>query len=149
MTCNDGDFDPTDGCSGCSVTPGWVCDNTNWATAASTCTQSCGNGLADAGEECDDGNIVSLDGCTSTCKLETGWTCTAAAIAPAAAAAGVCTTTCGDGIVVDSAMAINLIAQAETCDDDTLVGCAATCKADNLGYSCTHSASLAGSVCVA
>lgn len=37
----------------------------------------CGNGLLVTGEECDDGNTVSGDGCSATCTLELGatWTC--------------------------------------------------------------------------
>jgi len=95
-------------------------------------------------------NILSLDGCSSTCKLETGWTCTAATGTVGAGVAGVCTTTCGDGIVVDGPMAINKNTEAEDCDDDTLTGCAATCKVGpNPGWQCTHSGSLAGSACQA
>ncbi len=30
----------------------------------------CGNGVIETGEECDDGNTVSGDGCSSTCQLE-------------------------------------------------------------------------------
>ena len=97
-------------------------------------------------------NILNFDGCSSTCKLEAGWTCTAAA-ASAPGVGGVCTTICGDGIVVDSSMAINKPAQAENCDDGiglALTGCAATCKAgDKLGYQCSTPAPLAGTVCVA
>lgn len=26
-------------------------------------------------ENCDDGNILDLDGCTTVCKVEAGWTC--------------------------------------------------------------------------
>jgi len=34
-------------------------------------TVLCGNGNPnDAGEQCDDGNVVSGDGCSSTCQLE-------------------------------------------------------------------------------
>jgi cysteine-rich repeat protein len=32
--------------------------------------QTCGNGLAEAPEECDDGNLVNGDGCSATCQLE-------------------------------------------------------------------------------
>ena len=32
--------------------------------------QLCGNGRLDSGEECDDGNTLSGDGCSSRCKLE-------------------------------------------------------------------------------
>jgi cysteine-rich repeat protein len=31
---------------------------------------SCGNGTVDSGEECDDGNTMSGDGCSSTCTVE-------------------------------------------------------------------------------
>ncbi len=37
--------------------------------------EPCGNGVLEAGEECDDSNSVSGDGCTSTCKLEPGYVC--------------------------------------------------------------------------
>jgi len=30
----------------------------------------CGNGVRDAGEQCDDGNLVNLDGCDASCKFE-------------------------------------------------------------------------------
>lgn len=41
------------------------------------CTQTpipncCGNGLVEAGEECDDGNVVDKDGCDNACKLPGG-----------------------------------------------------------------------------
>jgi hypothetical protein len=32
--------------------------------------QTCGNGIAEPPEECDDGNLVSGDGCSSSCQLE-------------------------------------------------------------------------------
>ncbi|MBI4980439.1 hypothetical protein HZC30_02675 [Candidatus Woesearchaeota archaeon] len=35
----------------------------------------CGNGVIDAGETCDDGNAVDEDGCSATCTVEEGWTC--------------------------------------------------------------------------
>ncbi len=33
----------------------------------------CGNGVLDSGEECDDGNGVSGDGCSATCTIDKGW----------------------------------------------------------------------------
>jgi cysteine-rich repeat protein len=33
----------------------------------------CGNGWLDPGEECDDGNTVSGDGCSASCQVEPGW----------------------------------------------------------------------------
>ena len=35
----------------------------------------CGNGIIETGETCDDNNIVSGDGCSSSCNVETGWSC--------------------------------------------------------------------------
>jgi cysteine-rich repeat protein len=35
-----------------------------------TAASPCGNGVLQTGEECDDGNTVDGDGCSSTCKLE-------------------------------------------------------------------------------
>ena len=36
---------------------------------------SCGNGIITGTETCDDANTNSGDGCSSTCTIETGWTC--------------------------------------------------------------------------
>lgn len=36
----------------------------------------CGNGLVEPGEECDDDNTEAGDGCSPTCRVEEGWTCT-------------------------------------------------------------------------
>jgi len=64
------------------------------------CVSACGNGALDAGEECDDGNTVSGDGCSATCQLEGG---------------------CGDG---------NLDPGEECDDDNTVSGdcCSASCQ---------------------
>jgi cysteine-rich repeat protein len=35
----------------------------------------CGNGILDSGEECDDGNNINGDGCSSSCTLETCTAC--------------------------------------------------------------------------
>jgi len=31
---------------------------------------ACGNGVVDLGEQCDDGNRVNGDGCSSACRIE-------------------------------------------------------------------------------
>jgi len=38
-------------------------------------TSTCGNGVHDTGEYCDDGNEVDGDGCSSACSLEAGYLC--------------------------------------------------------------------------
>ena len=39
------------------------------------CTYTCGNGLQDAFEQCDDGNTQDDDGCSSVCRVENNWKC--------------------------------------------------------------------------
>jgi cysteine-rich repeat protein len=62
----------------------------------------CGNGIVEPGEECDDGNTVNWDGCSSTCVCEPP------------------PPVCGNGIVESG----------EQCDDGNTVnwdGCSSTC----------------------
>lgn len=66
-----------------------------------------------ANEQCDDGNLISGDGCSSTCTIEFGFSCID--INPS-----VCKSTCGDG----------LKASNEACDDGNQLsgdGCSSTC----------------------
>ncbi|MBC8133483.1 MAG: hypothetical protein H7X95_10930, partial [Deltaproteobacteria bacterium] len=39
------------------------------------CDVTCGNGNRESGEDCDDGDLANGDGCSSTCKVESGFTC--------------------------------------------------------------------------
>jgi fibro-slime domain-containing protein len=56
-----------------------TCRDANGTTHA--CTSRCGDGMllaseaTDAGIACDDGNLASGDGCSSTCVVEPGFTC--------------------------------------------------------------------------
>ena len=62
------------GCSNtCTKEP--ICRGTNGTGATHACTVSCGNGNIETGEQCDDGNLVNGDGCSSTCQIEPGFTC--------------------------------------------------------------------------
>jgi len=54
-----------------------VCNSTTCDFQAGI-TAYCGDGILQIvdGEQCDDGNTVSGDGCSSSCVLEPGYTCT-------------------------------------------------------------------------
>jgi cysteine-rich repeat protein len=42
---------------------------------AASLEKNCGNGRVDLNESCDDGNMRSLDGCSSTCSIEETFEC--------------------------------------------------------------------------
>jgi fibro-slime domain-containing protein len=65
---------------------------TGGASAVPPNPNNCGNGVLDLGERCDDGNTDSGDGCSSTCQIEPGWSCTGS---PSVCTKGVC----GNGVV--------------------------------------------------
>lgn len=54
----------------------------------------CGDGVLDADEECDDTNLDDGDGCSATCELEAGYTCSGVE-----GECDVIVAICGDGIV--------------------------------------------------
>jgi cysteine-rich repeat protein len=55
-----------DGCVSCVIQPGWFCAGA--AGALSSCTTQCGDAKdINSSEGCDDGNLVNLDACNSTC----------------------------------------------------------------------------------
>jgi uncharacterized repeat protein (TIGR03806 family) len=82
--CDDGNLLAGDGCGpGCSlefcgdgiINDGGVedCEPPNTATCAADCTLrvfSCGDGFRIPPEQCDDGNVLSGDGCNASCVLE-------------------------------------------------------------------------------
>jgi cysteine-rich repeat protein len=60
---------------------GNACTNDSLAGSAAACTAECvnspvanccGNGTVEGSEQCDDGNVVDLDGCSNLCKLPGG-----------------------------------------------------------------------------
>ncbi|EKX50957.1 hypothetical protein GUITHDRAFT_103539 [Guillardia theta CCMP2712] len=63
-------------CSGHGTCRASVCDCAAGYYSVD-CSQSprCGDGVLTAPEQCDDGNSVSGDGCSSTCQVEQGWEC--------------------------------------------------------------------------
>lgn len=62
-TCGDGCVD---------ATKGEQCDPPGTATCDASCKAIavCGNGKREGTEQCDDSNVLNLDGCDSTCKFE-------------------------------------------------------------------------------
>ena len=51
-----------------------TCRASNCTFDTSACrATTCGNSTIDTGEECDDGNTVSNDGCTSSCQVDPGF----------------------------------------------------------------------------
>jgi cysteine-rich repeat protein len=102
--------------------------------ASASCLQNvstCGDGVVDAGEQCDDGNSTAGDGCSPSCQIEVcgnhlvdfGETCDDGNRVSGDGCSATCQREgrCGDG-VVDS---------GETCDDGNTSsgdGCSATCQ---------------------
>ncbi|MBV9946150.1 MAG: DUF4215 domain-containing protein, partial [Myxococcales bacterium] len=92
---------------------------------------TCGDGVIQPGEQCDDGNVASGDGCSAYCQIESGYTC------PSPGHACVPIQTCGNGRIDGS----------ETCDDGNTVGgdgCNAACQVEP-GWRCP----IPGSKCIA
>ncbi|MEO7327879.1 MAG: DUF4215 domain-containing protein, partial [Minicystis sp.] len=124
--CDDGGVISGDGCSSnCAVEPGYTC-----AGSPSVCVLTCGNGILDAGETCDQGggNHVSGDGCSNACLVEAGYTC--------AGTPSVCTVNCGNGV----------INAGETCDQGggnvaNGDGCSSTCTLEP-NFQCTGTPSV-------
>lgn len=122
--CGDGILDPNEGCDDGGIEPGDGCDQKcrmeigyKCEGSPSTCSPTtCGDGVTEGAESCDDGNDIPFDGCTDRCQAE-----------PQCAGGGACTSTCGDGIVLD-----------EDCDDGNLRagdGCSSTCTVED-GFNC-------------
>jgi len=84
----------------------------------------CGDNITNGAEECDVFPFVVGDGCSDTCEVEAGFSCTGSP--------SVCTTGCGNGTVNGS----------EQCDVGAFVagdGCSDICR-EEVGYDCTGNA---------
>lgn len=82
VSCDDGNLINGDGCSdSCKIELGWKCSGGS-TTTKDVCGEVCGDGYLYSTNThyypgvCDDGNNVAGDGCSDTCHIETGWTCT-------------------------------------------------------------------------
>ncbi len=132
-SCDDGNMVSGDGCSStCQVEPGFGC-----ATPGRACVRFdasvaavCGDGIVESGEQCDDSNATSGDGCSSTCQSERGFVCPT----PGSACVADPASLCGDGIIETSA--------GEQCDDGNSKpgdGCSGACQLEP-GWSCPTAA---------
>jgi cysteine-rich repeat protein len=97
-------------------------------SSCSSSAQSCGNGIREGSEGCDDGDTTPGDGCSASCTIETGYSCVGEP--------SVCTSTavCGNGV----------INSGEACDDgDTSSGdgCSSTCSVES-GWTCANEPSI-------
>lgn len=90
-------------------------------------TARCGDKLIMLAEECNDGNATAGDGCSASCKIETGYSCNQTQPSR-------CWSTCGDGVIATG---------KEECDDGNTTnsdGCSQYCRVDP-GYECSGSTS--------
>jgi cysteine-rich repeat protein len=104
--CGNGNIDANEQCDGANLNgatcesqgfPGGgtlVCYANCTAFDVSSCSMStCGNGVLDTGEDCDDNNTTDSDGCSSMCQVEDGYGCEGAP--------SVCSLLCGNGHIDD------------------------------------------------
>ncbi len=113
---------------------GEVCDDGDLNGLAGRCTvfcdglynPTCGDGIRNPGEGCDDGGLDAGDGCAADCSVEEGWRCAT----PEPLRPSICNVVCGDGIVLED----------EECDDDNLLeldGCDDQCRVED-GWECLN-----------
>ncbi|MEO0460186.1 MAG: DUF4215 domain-containing protein [Myxococcota bacterium] len=131
--CDDGNTTGGDGCSAtCRIEDGGACNGdgsgeTGSASCASgicdasedpdTCEAAdvCGNSVLETGEACDDGNTTAGDGCTETCTIENGGTCSNDADCDS----GLCSPLGGGTCVAPDTCGNGVLESGEGCDDGT------------------------------
>lgn len=92
-------------------------------TALASSYAICGDGDVEAGEECDDVNLVDDDGCSSACLIEDGWACFGSP--------SQCVGICGDEFIVGN----------EQCEDtNTESGDGCYCGITEDGFLCSTTA---------
>lgn len=119
--CDDGNTAAGDGCSPtCKYEPGWKCTGT-----PSVCSRTvCGDGVIEGAESCEDGNATPFDGCSALCQNE-----------PKCTVGSGCTSSCGDGVVVNEGCDDGNNTDGDGCNKDCKVEDGYTCKAPDLGES--------------
>ncbi len=108
------------------------CDSSYDYLCEMTVAPACGNSVKENAEACDDGDTSSGDGCSATCAVESGWSCSGTAPT-------ICTEVCGNGIITSG----------EECDDGNTSngdGCSSSCT-EQEGWSCTGAPSTCATTC--
>ncbi|KAL4446915.1 hypothetical protein ABPG74_014887 [Tetrahymena malaccensis] len=146
-----------------------TCNATYYKVGSYQCVKSkCGDGILTVEtEQCDDGNNLNNDGCSSTCQIEPGWKCCIAndpnpsnwmcssynsqtqgnynQLLNLIYYKSKCFTVCGDGFRVGPQQG-----GTEQCDvgpsSAPITGCDSNCQIEN-GYSCTGGSPTASDVC--
>jgi cysteine-rich repeat protein len=126
-----------------AVTGAYLDDDNSWSSGSVYVFRllPCGDGILNLGEECDDGNNVSCDGCSDFCEIEVGYVC----------GDGILNTDCeecddgntdpGDGCRADCTLEIcgdGILDPQEGCDDGNNTpcdGCSSDCVIEE-GYVC-------------
>ena len=84
---------------------------------------TCGDGVIERDEQCDDGNTTNGDGCSRICQIEANWDC------PTEGHPCKYVGNCGSGVLTSN----------KACDDGNTVsgdGCSSDCKTVEPGYIC-------------
>jgi fibro-slime domain-containing protein len=84
---------------------------------------TCGDGVIERSEQCDDGNTANSDGCSRLCQIEANWDC------PTEGKPCKYVGNCGSGVLTSN----------KACDDgntDSGDGCSSDCKTVETGYIC-------------
>lgn len=108
------------------------------------CDLSCGNGIVEGGETCDDGNALDGDGCDANCT-PTGC---GNGIVTAGESCDDGNTSGGDGCRADCTLEVcgdGIVDPAEDCDDGNVASgdcCSASCAAEPAGSACADDGNL-------
>ena len=135
--CDDGGNTANDGCSSdCKIQCGFICTGGEAGNGADTCSATCGDGVKSySAEECDDGNLLNGDGCSSTCTVETSAFCSQVPCNISVCAIA----RCGDGF----------LSSDEQCEDSNTEegdGCSSSCEIE-CGYTCAQDGGGCTTVC--
>lgn len=107
---------------------------------------TCGDGIVDPNETCDDGNTQSGDGCSAQCRIESCWSCNGA---PSTCTPAADDTPCDDG----SACTASDTCQGGVCTGGAPVTCSALDQCHDVGVcdpltgACSNPAKPEGAAC--